>query len=67
MQVLAVNAGSSSLKLRLLGDDDELLASRELVAAAGRADPGQVREALDGMGGADAIAHRVVHGGEPAR
>ena len=63
MQVLAVNAGSSSLKLRLLGDDDELLASTELAASAGRADPVQLREALDGMRGADAIAHRVVHGG----
>ena len=63
MQVLAVNAGSSSLKLRLLGAGDELLAAVELAAPAGRADPAQLREALDGMQDADAIAHRVVHGG----
>src|SRR5688500_15067490 len=63
MRILTVNAGSSSLKLRLLGDDDELLARTDLVALAGRADTAQLREALDGMRGADAIAHRVVHGG----
>ena len=32
--MLTVNAGSSSLKLRLLGDDDELLASTELAASS---------------------------------
>src|SRR5687767_10374834 len=58
MQVLAVNAGSSSLKLRLLGAGDELLTAVELAAPAGRADPEQLREALDGMQDADAIAHR---------
>jgi acetate kinase len=63
MRVLTVNAGSSSLKLRLLGDDDALLGSTELSAAAGRADPDQLREALGALRGADAIAHRVVHGG----
>jgi acetate kinase len=63
MRVLTVNAGSSSLKLRLLGDDDELLGSAELPASSGRADGEQLREALDGLRGADAIAHRVVHGG----
>ena len=63
MRVLTVNAGSSSLKLRLLGDDDALLGNAELSATAGRADPEQLREALDGLRGADAIAHRVVHGG----
>src|SRR5687767_12839076 len=61
MQVLAVNAGSSSLKLRLLGAGDELLAAVELAAPAGRADPVQLHEALDGMRTAEAIAHRVVH------
>jgi acetate kinase len=32
VRVLVVNAGSSSLKLRLLGDDDRVLADRELPA-----------------------------------
>src|SRR4051812_21390055 len=49
MRVLVVNAGSSSLKLTLLGDDDELLASPSL---------DEVRE-VD----ADAVGHRIVHGG----
>jgi len=63
MKVLTVNAGSSSLKLRLVGDDDGLLMNAELSATAGRADPEQLRETLEGMRDADAIAHRVVHGG----
>ena len=63
MRVLTVNAGSSSLKLRLLGADDQLLGSAELPASAGRADGEQLCKALDGLQGADAIAHRVVHGG----
>lgn len=64
MRVLTVNAGSSSLKLRLLGDDDALLVSEELPASSGRADEDRLREALDAMvGAADAIGHRVVHGG----
>ena len=36
MRVLVVNAGSSSLKLRLLGDDDVVLASHDLEPWAGR-------------------------------
>ena len=63
MRVLTVNAGSSSLKLRLLGDDDALLGDTELSASGGRADSARLREALDALRGADAIAHRVVHGG----
>ncbi len=57
MRVLVVNAGSSSLKLRLVGADDELLGARDL-------EPG---DALEGpmaeLGEADASGHRVVHGG----
>ena len=58
MRVLVVNAGSSSLKLRLLGDEDELLGTRDL-------EPGDdVGPALDALGEADAAGHRIVHGGE---
>ncbi len=58
MRVLVVNAGSSSLKLRLLGDDDELLGTRDLA-------PGDdVGPALDALGETDAAGHRIVHGGE---
>jgi acetate kinase len=66
-RVLAVNAGSSSLKLRLLGDDDALLASRDV----GEDDDWErTLEQLVDEAPADAAGHRVVHGGaefaEPA-
>lgn len=68
MRVLVINAGSSSLKLTLLGDDDETLAERELAAPRARVDEREVREALDsGLGEADAVGHRIVHGGERFR
>jgi acetate kinase len=63
LKVLTVNAGSSSLKLRLLGPDDGVLASFELAAVGGRADAGELQEALAGVPGADAVGHRIVHGG----
>lgn len=62
-RVLTVNAGSSSLKLRLLGPADGLEAARDVEPGSDEA----LREALEAMievGPApDAIAHRVVHGG----
>ena len=63
VRVLTVNAGSSSLKLRVLDGDDTLLADEELAARSGRADEAELAAALDRMPGADAIGHRVVHGG----
>ena len=59
MRVLVVNAGSSSLKLRLLGPDDELLGARDLAPRRRTSAP-----ALDELGEADAVGHRIVHGGE---
>jgi acetate kinase len=56
VRVLVVNAGSSSLKLRLLGDDDELEAERDLDAGEPIGDLGE-------LAGAEATGHRVVHGG----
>lgn len=69
MRILVVNAGSSSLKLRLLNDDDdELLAERELPAAGGLLDDHDLRGALaDGFSQADVVGHRIVHGGERFR
>src|SRR5512132_2648019 len=58
MRVLVVNAGSSSLKLRLLGADNELLGARDI------APDDDVGAALDALGDADAAGHRIVHGGE---
>jgi acetate kinase len=68
LRALVVNAGSSSLKLSLLGDRDETLAERELPAPRARIDERELRAALDGgLGDADAVGHRIVHGGEPFR
>lgn len=65
MRVLVVNAGSSSLKLTLLDEHDATLAGRELPAPGARVDPGALREALaEGLREADAVGHRIVHGGE---
>ena len=65
MRVLVVNAGSSTVKLSLIGDDDETLAARELSAPRSQVDTAELRAALDeGLGEADVIGHRIVHGGE---
>jgi acetate kinase len=61
VRLLIVNAGSSSLKLRVLDQDDASLAERSLDWAKGSEFP---VDALDGLPEVDAIAHRVVHGGE---
>jgi acetate kinase len=63
MSVLVVNAGSSSLKLRVLGPRDELEYSRDLELRRGRVDAGQVRVVLEEAGAVDAVGHRIVHGG----
>jgi len=65
MRILVVNVGSSSLKLRLLGEADATLAERELPAPRAQIDEDEVRAALAaGLDQADAVGHRVVHGGE---
>jgi acetate kinase len=56
MRVLTVNAGSSSLKLRLL-DGAELVRSADLPA------DGDVVAALCDWPAPDAVGHRIVHGG----
>ncbi|MBV9416235.1 MAG: acetate/propionate family kinase, partial [Solirubrobacterales bacterium] len=68
MRVLVVNAGSSSVKLSLLGPQDESLVDRELPAPRAALDAGQLRAALaDGLGEADVVGHRIVHGGSQFR
>ncbi|GAA3458126.1 acetate/propionate family kinase [Saccharothrix longispora] len=58
MRVLVVNAGSSSLKLRLLGPGDEVERAADVPpVAAGAAD------VLRDWPVPDAVGHRVVHGG----
>ena len=65
MRVLVVNAGSSSIKLSLLDEKDQLAGSKELTAHGGRFDPDQVAHELDKLDAASAgaVGHRVVHGG----
>jgi acetate kinase len=68
VRVLVVNAGSSTLKLRLLDDDDSLLADEDLPATWTEVDGGALQRALGSrLGEAQAIGHRIVHGGERFR
>jgi acetate kinase len=62
LRVLVVNAGSSSVKLRLLDSDDSLLAERDLDAPQSRVDDAELAAALEGWD-PDVAGHRVVHGG----
>jgi acetate kinase len=58
VRVLVVNAGSSSVKLALVDGDRAVQESS--------VDPGDARDALAAMvgAGADAVGHRIVHGGQ---
>jgi acetate kinase len=59
VRVLVVNAGSSSLKLRLLDGSDEVEAQHDLAPD----DPQALDGALARLPAPDAVGHRVVHGG----
>jgi acetate kinase len=63
VRVLVVNAGSSSLKLRLLGPGDEVEAAPDVPPG----DPAALEQALSDVPAPDAVGHRVVHGGERFR
>jgi acetate kinase len=62
-RILVVNAGSSSLKLRVLDGGDVIVASADLPAPRGSTDSVAVVEAIRSFGPVDAIGHRIVHGG----
>jgi acetate kinase len=70
-RVLVVNAGSSSLKLRVVGGaggaGDEVTGAADLPAVGGAvgggADGAAIKEAIASFGRVDAVGHRVVHGG----
>jgi acetate kinase len=62
-RILVVNAGSSSLKLRVLGPDDALVGSADLPAPQGTVDTAEVAKAVAGLGEIAAVGHRIVHGG----
>jgi acetate kinase len=63
VRVLVVNAGSSSLKLALLDDDDGTLASEDLRRTEDLDVGDALERFLDRSPPADAVGHRVVHGG----
>jgi acetate kinase len=63
LRVLVLNAGSSSLKLSLVDEDDTVVANREFEAGEGRVDEAQLASAIHDMQGIEAVGHRVVHGG----
>jgi acetate kinase len=63
MRVLVVNAGSSSIKLSVLAEGDELVAAQEIEAPAGQVDEDAVRSFIADNGPIDAVGHRIVHGG----
>jgi acetate kinase len=68
VRVLVVNAGSSSVKLTLLGPADRPVDELELAAPHSTIDPEALRAAVqDGLGQADAVGHRIVHGGQRFR
>jgi len=64
MRILVVNSGSSSLKLRLIGPDDSVLASDDLAAVDAPADDVRIARVIGGYDRIDAVGHRIVHGGD---
>jgi acetate kinase len=71
LKILVVNAGSSSLKLSVLGDGDTVLDSQNVPIERGRIDAAALRRVIQAGAPFDAVGHRVVHGGtefvEPVR
>ena len=63
MNVLVVNAGSSTLKLSLLAGDDGVLAATTVEAWEGIGHLDPLEQFLRTCGPVDAVGHRVVHGG----
>jgi acetate kinase len=62
-RVLVVNAGSSSLKLRVLDPADTVTAGADLPAPRGTAEDTAIKSAIESLGPVDAVGHRIVHGG----
>jgi acetate kinase len=63
VRILVVNAGSSTLKLSVLDAGEEPLAARTLELPDGQIRPDEVVPAVERLPAADAVGHRVVHGG----
>jgi acetate kinase len=68
LRVLVVNAGSSTLKLSLIDEADRTIEAQELAAPRGQTDAQELFAALSStLGQADAVGHRIVHGGDRYR
>jgi acetate kinase len=63
MRVLVVNAGSSSLKLRLLDGQDVISCRADLPAGPDGFATSRLAEILRGWPEPDVVGHRIVHGG----
>ncbi len=63
MRILTVNAGSSSVKLRLLGHHDEVEQRADLPADHSGFRQADLVAAIADWERPDAVAHRIVHGG----
>ncbi len=62
-RILVVNAGSSSLKLRVLDGSDRLAGAADLGAPNGADDEAAIAAAIESFGQIAAVGHRIVHGG----
>jgi acetate kinase len=68
VRVLVVNAGSSSVKLSVIDAEDATVAAHEIAAPQATIDAAELHAALaNGLGAADVVGHRIVHGGERFR
>ncbi len=61
--LLVVNLGSSSVKLRVVGDDDRVVASADVAPD----DPSALADFVRDAPAVDAVVHRIVHGGPDLR
>ncbi len=66
MRILVVNAGTSSLKLSVIGPEDTTVAAVEL-GPPDKASADPVVAFAGSAGGVDAVVHRLVHGGTQFR
>jgi acetate kinase len=63
MHVLVVNAGSASLKLRLLDPADHVVNTLDLDQWTGHDETEEITHFLSTVDRVDAVGHRIVHGG----
>jgi len=61
--VLVVNAGSSSLKVRLLDPADQVVASLDLGQWPSAGETETLEQFVTGLPHVDAVGHRIMHGG----